>query len=174
MSADDPDQRTWNAALADAQAADAAFDGATAWLDSRSGLHDPIAAEVWAFDPGLDRVLLVQHRWRGWVPPGGKVEPGEVPRSAAARELFEETGLTAELAPRAAAVAVRSFRPGWAPVLSLSYYAVVDRSVQLTPESGQPAQWIRLDEDWVSCFPEDQCRLRQHAARVPRDRAVGW
>ena len=54
---------------------------------------DPIAAEVWAFDEAFKQVLLVNHRWRGWVPPGGRVESGEAPRDAAQRELKEETGL---------------------------------------------------------------------------------
>lgn len=31
-----------------------------------------------------------------WVTPGGGIDPGESPRGAAVRELFEETGLTAE------------------------------------------------------------------------------
>jgi 8-oxo-dGTP diphosphatase len=39
-------------------------------------------------------VLLVHDRRRGqWELPGGMLEPGETPRSAALRELHEETGL---------------------------------------------------------------------------------
>ena len=42
---------------------------------------EPLAAEVWVTDPAFGHVLLVKHRVRGWVPPGGKVEPGETPRA---------------------------------------------------------------------------------------------
>lgn len=49
-----------------------------------------------------DRVLLVSMEPRGeprwWHFPGGGVEPGETPKGAAVRELFEETGLRASAA----------------------------------------------------------------------------
>lgn len=44
------------------------------------------------------RVLLHRHRKLGmWLPPGGHIEPGELPDEAAVREVLEETGVRARL-----------------------------------------------------------------------------
>jgi 8-oxo-dGTP diphosphatase len=160
------DQSTVAAAVADARIAAQEFDDAQAWLRTNQPLTVPLAAEVWVTDPAFRHVLLVRHRVRGWVPPGGTVEPGETPRAAAVRELLEEAGVAGELLPVPAAVAVRSFRAGWAPTLSLSYGAVVGRDVPLGGEIGQPPRWVDLDEAWESVFPEDRERIRAYVRRL--------
>jgi 8-oxo-dGTP diphosphatase len=159
--------------VSDTRLAAVEFDDARAWLDeARQHPMEPLAAEVWVTDPGFRYVLLVKHRVRGWVPPGGAVEPGETPREAAARELLEETGLRAELLPVPAAVAVRSYRADWSPTLGLSYAAIVDRGAHLGGEEGQPAAWFGLDEEWESVFPEDRDRMRTHVRHLAADRAA--
>lgn len=55
------------------------------------------------------RVLLIQERIEGppglhWLTPGGGVEPGENLAVAAAREVYEETGIRVELPPDAPVV----------------------------------------------------------------------
>lgn len=165
---------TLEEAVSDARLAALEFDSARAWLDeARRHPMEPLAAEVWVTDPGFEYVLLVKHRVRGWVPPGGKIEPGETPRTAALRELLEETGLRADLLPEPAAVAVRSYRADWSPTLGLSYAAIVDREAPLGGEKGQPAAWIGLDEEWESVFPEDRARIRAHVRRLATGRAIG-
>jgi len=150
------------AARADAASAVFEYDDARAWLADNTPLSGPLAVEVWLFDADLQLVLLVEHRWRHWVPPGGRVEPGETPRQGAARELLEETGLRVELRPRPAAVAVRSYHPAWSVTLGLSYVGVGDPSLPVRPEGGQDVAWRSLDLRWVSAFPDDIDRMRAY------------
>ncbi|MFD6081694.1 NUDIX domain-containing protein [Streptomyces hydrogenans] len=160
-------QRAFEAAMADATSAVVELDGASRWLATGgAGLTGPLAAEAWVFDETFSRVLLVEHRWRGLVPPGGRVEAGETPRDAAARELLEETGLRAELLQEPALATVRSYRPGAPVTFGLSYAAIVNAGVPLVAEKGQPLTWMSLDEEWDSCFPGDPARMRRHAAWV--------
>lgn len=167
------DKLTRDPAVADARLAISEFDDARAWLHARPELTDPLAAEIWVFDRAYSHVLLVQHRVRGLVAPGGTVEPRETPRAAAVRELLEETGVVGDLLPAPAAVGVRSYRADWAPTLSLFYSVVVDRAVALGGESGQPPRWVSLDDTWDSVFPEDRSRIRAHARRLEAQAAVG-
>ncbi len=157
----DPGSR--EAARVDAAMAVFEYDDARSWFaDNSPMLASPLAVEVWLFDEALERVLLVRHRWRLWVPPGGKVERGETPRTAAQREVFEETGLRAALRAEPAAVAVRSYYPDWPTTLGLSYAAIGEPASALRAEAGQEVAWTSLARPWESAFPDDIDRMRSY------------
>jgi 8-oxo-dGTP diphosphatase len=157
------DMSTREAARTDAELAVFEYDDARTWFaDHHRTLRAPLAVEVWVFDADLERVLLVEHRWRGWVPPGGKVESGETPRQAAGRELFEETGIRAALLAEPAAVAVRSYHPDWPSTLGLSYAAVAGSDMPVRPEAGQAAAWMSVHGSWSSAFPDDGERMQAY------------
>lgn len=67
-------------------------------MDLESIARLAVGAACAIFD-GDGRVLLVRHTYGrlNWELPGGLGERGESPSEAAARELFEETGIRAEI-----------------------------------------------------------------------------
>lgn len=114
-----------------------------------------LVTNVWAFSPSLEELLLVEHPRFGWMPPGGHVDPGELPSASALRELFEETGLAASLALPAPLSVWGGAGPSPDHVhYCLAFACVLDPALPLTPEPGQAAAWFRLD----SSLPESRFR----------------
>lgn len=132
----------------------------TVWAEN----PQPLAAEVWVFSRDFRRVLVVAHRWRGLVPPGGRVEVWETLRQGAARELAEEAGLALDLAERPAFAAARSYRADWLPTLNVAYWTTADPDSLLVPEPGQPAKWVEVDSDWRTFHPQDASIMMRFAA----------
>ncbi|MCL1787739.1 MAG: NUDIX domain-containing protein [Defluviitaleaceae bacterium] len=60
------------------------------------------------FNPA-GKVLMIKHKKLGvWLPPGGHVDENELPCDAVVREVFEETGVTAQVISAAPGIGVGS------------------------------------------------------------------
>lgn len=106
---------------------------------------------AWVLDTDRTHVLMIDHhRWGVWMAPGGRVEPGEDPLEAAARELFEETGAIGvpDTTTPALVDAIERVDPDGQPVTTfgVAFVFQADRSNALSPEAGQPARWWPLDD----------------------------
>jgi 8-oxo-dGTP pyrophosphatase MutT (NUDIX family) len=71
-----------------------------------------------------------------WCFPGGKLDPGETPAQAAARELLEETGLRAELRPLPPVGDIARFE-GEAPSREVRLSSEHKNFRWVTPEKGR-------------------------------------
>ena len=88
---------------------------------------------VFVVDQG--RVLLLDHPKLGrWLPPGGHIEPGELPDEAAVREVEEETGVQIRLLGRRG-VPVDSPRQLVQPAAKLSVSSGDSQAVPYRPRA---------------------------------------
>ena len=77
-----------------------------------------------------------------WEFPGGKIEPGETPEQALARELNEELGITARIGERVTHIR-HNYRHGGA--VDLQFFAVHEFSGELENRIFNQMRWVKLE-----------------------------
>lgn len=121
-----------------------------------------IAAAVIVDDAG--RLLLVRKQGTtAWMQPGGKLEPGEHPAAALARELDEELGLTvdpAEFEHWGRFTAAAANEPDH--TVDCDIYAVVTAQHPVVAAEIAEARWVAPEEAELEIAP----LARQHV--LPR------
>ncbi len=78
-----------------------------------------------------------------WEFPGGKIEAGESPEQALARELDEELGIQAKVGARVTHIR-HNYRHGGA--VDLQFFAVHEFAGELQNRIFQQFQWVRLED----------------------------
>jgi ADP-ribose pyrophosphatase YjhB (NUDIX family) len=111
------------------------------------------AAAVAIFDEE-GRILLVRER-ELWAYPGGRLEPGETPEQAAAREAKEEAGIDIAIGER---LCTRSWDDGF--VLHV-FAATIDDGTPHAPEGILEVGWFDRE-----ALPEPRSRALETVAVV--------
>ncbi len=78
-----------------------------------------------------------------WEFPGGKIEPGESPQEALARELVEELGIRAEVGPAVTRIR-HNYRRGGA--VDLQFFAVREFTGEIDNRIYQQVRWVKLED----------------------------
>lgn len=105
--------------------------------------------------------MLWHRKLQMWLPPGGHIEPGELPDEAAIREVLEETGIRAALLPaeageippgparlaRPEAIQLEDIADGHQHI-DLVYFAVPAQEGQIPVDCGENERvgWYKADE----------------------------
>ncbi|KPV52397.1 NUDIX hydrolase [Kouleothrix aurantiaca] len=128
-----------------------------------------------------NKTLLLLHRKLGkWFPPGGHIEPGELPDEAALREVREESGLDVELLdagrpigtirmlPQPFCILLEDISPDHQHI-DLIYFARV-RGGALVPAEREAtaARWLSWDELAAPEIAEDIRELGRQAIECCR------
>jgi 8-oxo-dGTP pyrophosphatase MutT (NUDIX family) len=109
-------------------------------LPLTAGHKRHFTATGYVVNPGRTKLLMVHHnKLHKWLPPGGHLEPNELPHEGAMRETLEETGVRAR------------HMPGEDPELGLSN--VTEMQVprpfavlyELIPASAKDVEHIHID-----------------------------
>ena len=105
------------------------------------------------------RTLLLHHRKLGiWVPPGGHIDPHELPDEAAVREVREETGLEVRLTdqgtslghvrvlPQPHCILLEDIGPGHQHIDLIYFARVVGGALAHAEREALTARWLSWDE----------------------------
>ena len=132
-----------------------------------------------------DRTLLLHHRKLAiWVPPGGHIDLNELPHIAALREVWEETGLQAELLrapqslgnievlPQPECILLEDITPGHQHIDLIYFARVIGGDLLPAERETLAAHWYSWEELANPEIAEDMRVLGRRAIEAVRARVA--
>lgn len=104
---------------------------------------------VYRFAEGQPQFLLIRDPYKRWTLPKGHLEEGEDDRTAATREVHEETGLSGELGPQISAISYSFFSNGRLVEKQVAFFlmrAVTETAVPQQSEGITAVGWFPPEE----------------------------
>ncbi|HEY4075924.1 MAG TPA: NUDIX hydrolase [Rhizomicrobium sp.] len=130
-----------------------------------------VAALCWRANPALEILLITSLHSQRWIIPKGWTEPGMTPAQSAAREAFEEAGVTGKISDAAVGnyPYLKDRKDGSAIACSVDVFALeVTGQTDDWPEKAERRQmWLPLD-DAIARLSEPGLRIILHAFAAQR------
>ena len=129
-----------------------------------------VAALCWRANPMLEILLITSLHTRRWIVPKGWIEPGMTPAQSAAREAFEEAGVTGKISdtPVGNYPYLKDRKDGSVIACSVDVFALeaTGQKDNWLEKSERQQMWLPLDEALAKLSePGLRTILRDFAAR---------
>lgn len=133
------------------------------FLETTKNHRKDFTATGYVVNPERTKILVIFHnKLQKWLPAGGHMEPNELPHEAALREVFEETGIEAEIISDDYDLNMSGIKEAQVP----RPYAVL---YQLIPESPKDIEHIHVD--FIYAMEAEESELTAQLDEVSR---VKW
>ncbi|MBR9689439.1 MAG: NUDIX domain-containing protein [Candidatus Altiarchaeota archaeon] len=117
------------------------------------------------------QVLLINHpKLKVWLPPGGHLEPNELPTDGAVREVFEEVGLKISLPSTDLKDATLLKNPDYLLVEDLHNHNHIDMIYVVRVKHFEPKHEFEISEHrWVKESELDDLKMPYNARFLAKD-----
>ena len=127
---------------------------------------------------GTRTLLLFHRKLHKWFPPGGHIEPHELPDVAAIREVREETGLEVQLLsvgsllgnvavlPQPHCILLETIAPNHQHIDLIYFAHVIGGELKPSEREAHAARWLSWEELAAPEIPEDIRVLGRRALEV--------
>ena len=141
--------------------------------------EEAAGAVVYGWPDGTLHLLVILDRFGRWSLPKGHIDPGESPEEAAAREVWEETGVTVQIEGWLDEVKYRFWRAGRLRKKCVCYFLGCAENHKVRSPAGEVAlvRWVTPNDFLDYCdYPQNRgvySRGLKWVCAMPKEKRPG-